>query len=396
MKIIITRALLLDALTKIGTVVEKRNTIPILAHIRIQAEAGSITFSATNLDLEITHTLDTQAATTNGNDADSDKKSPALQIETGGVVCAPASTLSDIINRTSDKDLITLAATEAHKLTITAGRARFVLETLTAEDFPTFATPDYDCSFALPVDTLQTLLKGAEFAMSKDESRIYLNGIYFHTTESATADKGKGAALACVATDGHRLAYIETDQPQLDVDMPSIIIPRRSVPEVLKLCEQPCDTIALSIASQKVCFKTPQTTLVSGVVSGTYPDYKRVIPSQDAGHILNVSAPVLVDAVNRVSAVANETSRAVKLNLSTNNMQLDVSTPNTGTGLEDLNVDYKGNDTTIGFNYQYLIDIGKQLKAGHVEMHIQTANDPVLIRNNDDGSVLYVIMPMRI
>ena len=288
MKISIERAVLLRAVSQAQSVVERRNTIPILANVLIEAEGDQVSFRATDLDIEV---VDKVNAT----------------VERAGSTTVNAVTLHEIVRKLPDGALVNLADDGATgRLTVEAGRSNFALATLPKEDFPQMASSEYAANFAAPAPVLRRLFDKSKFAISTEETRYYLNGVYMHV-----ADGDGGKVLRCVATDGHRLARIDADLPAGAEGMAGVIVPRKTVNELRKLLDDDEASIAVSVSETKVRFATPEITLTSKVIDGTFPDYGRVIPTGNTRR-MEVDAADFARAVDRVATVSSERSRAVK------------------------------------------------------------------------------------
>jgi DNA polymerase-3 subunit beta len=372
MKLSIERAALLRAVSQAQSVVERRYTIPILANVLIEAEGGQASFRATDLDIEV---VDRAAA----------------MVERPGATTVAALTLHEIVRKLPDGALVTLTAdAAANRLTVQAGRSTFHLATLPKADFPVMATSEYTCNFAAPAPVLRRLFDKAKFAISTEETRYYLNGVYMHTAQGEA-----GRVLRCVATDGHRLARIDAPLPAGAEAMPGVIVPRKTVGELRKLLDEDEATIAVSVSETKVRFATPDLTLTSKVIDGTFPDYTRVIPMGNARR-LEVDAKEFAKAVDRVATVSSERSRAVKLSLDEDRLVLSVNAPDTGAAEEELAVAYDSDHLEIGFNAKYLQEIASQVDRENAVFLFNSAGDPTLMREGNDTSAVYVVMPMRV
>ena len=372
MKISVERGVLLKAVSQAQSVVERRNTIPILANVLIEAEGSDVTFRATDLDIEVVD------------------KAPA-QVERAGATTVAATTLHEIVRKLPDGALVTLTAdTAAGRLTVEAGRSNFSLATLPKEDFPVMASSEYTSNFSVEAPKLRRLFDKSKFAISTEETRYYLNGVYMHI-----ADGDDGKALRCVATDGHRLARIDSDLPEGAVDMPGVIVPRKTVGELRKLLDDDDMKIAVSVSETKVRFATPDITLTSKVIDGTFPDYTRVIPVGNTRK-LEVDASDFAKAVDRVATVSSERSRAVKLQLDEDRLVLSVNAPDSGAAEEELAVAYGDERLEIGFNAKYLLEIASQVDRENAVFMFNSSGDPTLMREGTDQSAVYVVMPMRV
>lgn len=372
MKLSIERGTMLKALSQAQSVVERRNTIPILANVLIEAAQDRVSLRATDLDIEV---LDHASAV----------------IEQAGAITVSAVMLHEIVRKLPDGALVNLSAdSAAGRVTITAGRSTFSLATLPADDFPQMANAAYTANFTAQSQHLRRLFEKAKFAISTEETRYYLNGIYFHV-----AVEDGGQVLRAVATDGHRLAQVDTAMPEGAGAMPGVIVPRKTVGELRKLLEDDDTPIAVSVSETKIRFATPQITLTSKVIDGTFPDYTRVIPTGNTRR-LEVDATEFARAVDRVATVSSERSRGVKLTFADDRMVLSVTSPDSGTGEEELAVAYNDEGMTIGFNAKYLHEIAAQMDRENAVFYFNTVADPVLMREADESSALYVVMPMRV
>lgn len=372
MKLSIERATLLKALAQAQSVVERRNTIPILANVLIEAEGAQVSFRATDLDIEVVD------------------RAPAM-VERAGSTTVSAVMLHEIVRKLPDGALVSLSEdSAAGRLTITAGRSTFNLATLPKEDFPVMASSEYSSNFSAPAPVLRRLFDKAKFAISTEETRYYLNGVYMHVSQGET-----GKVLRCVATDGHRLARIDAPLPEGAEGMPGVIVPRKTVGELRKLLDDDAATIAVSVSETKVRFATPVITLTSKVIDGTFPDYTRVIPTGNTRK-LEVDASEFAKAVDRVATVSSERSRAVKLSLEEDRLILSVNSPDSGAAEEELAVAYGDERLEIGFNAKYLLEIASQVDRENAVFLFNSAADPTLMREGNDLSAVYVVMPMRV
>lgn len=372
MKFSIERQTLLTAVAQAQSVVERRNTIPILANVLIEAEGANVHFRATDLDIEV---VDKGAA----------------MVERAGATTVSAVTLHEIVRKLPDGALVTLTDDgTAGRLTVEAGRSNFSLATLPKEDFPVMATSEYAANFSAPAHVLRRLFDKSKFAISTEETRYYLNGVYLHV-----ADSDGGKVLRCVATDGHRLARIDADLPEGAADLPGVIVPRKTVGELRKLLDTDDMEIAVSVSETKIRFSTPDLTLTSKVIDGTFPDYTRVIP-QGNTRKLEVDAAEFARAVDRVATVSSERSRAVKLTLDEDRLVLSVNAPDSGAAEEELAVAYGDEPLEIGFNAKYLLEIANQVDRENAVFMFNSSGDPTLMREGNDTSAIYVVMPMRV
>ncbi|MBD8678564.1 DNA polymerase III subunit beta [Sphingomonas sp. CFBP 13720] len=370
MKATIERATLLKGLSHVQSVVERRNTIPILSNVLIEAGESSIRLMATDLDLQIDETI-------------------AAAVDQPGAITVSAHTLFDIARKLPEGSQVQLAAAEG-RLTVVAGRARFNLATLPRDDFPVIAEGELPTQFELPATTLKSIIDKTRFAISTEETRYYLNGIFLHVAE----DAGK-PVLKAAATDGHRLARMTVDRPEGAEKMPDVIVPRKCVGELRKLLDEVDGSVGVSLSGSKIRFDLGQAILTSKLIDGTFPDYSRVIPTAN-DKILKIDPRSFMAGVDRVSTIATEKTRAVKMALDRDKITLSVTSPENGAAAEEVPGDYVALPFEIGFNSRYLLDILGQIDSDLCEVHLADAAAPTLIRENDQSQALYVLMPMRV
>jgi DNA polymerase III subunit beta len=370
MKATIERATLLRGLSHVQSVVERRNTIPILSNVLIEGQGGgALRLMATDLDLQIDETI-------------------AAAIDQPGAITVSAHTLFDIVRKLPEGSQVELSAAEG-RIIITAGRARFTLATLPRDDFPMIAEGELPTTFELPAETLKQIIDKTRFAMSTDETRYYLNGICLHVTDEATP------LLKAAATDGHRLARVTVARPDGAESMPDVIIPRKCVAELRKLLDEVDGSVGVSLSGSKIRFDLGQAILTSKLIDGTFPDYSRVIPTGN-DKILKIDPKSFMEGVDRVSTIATEKTRAVKMALDRDKITLSVTSPENGAAAEEVPGEYAAPGFEIGFNSRYLMDILHQIEGDLVEVHLADAAAPTLIRENDKSPALYVLMPMRV
>lgn len=372
MKISVERNDLLKTLSHIHGVVERKSTIPILSNAKIEAE-DKLTISATNVDLEIVETT------------------PAVIAEKGSVT-VNAHILYDIVRKIPEGAQIEIEVLPTDsKMTIKAGRSRFSLATLPVDDFPVMSSGDLPNKFVLSPDDLIKLIDKTKFAMSTEETRYFLNGIYLHAAEF----EGK-PVLRAVATDAHRLARQDVPAPEGSKGMPGIIIPRRVIGELRKLLDDTSDNVTVEVSETKAKFSFSDSVLISKLIDGKFPDYEKVIPTEN-DKVLKLEKKFFSNAVDRVSAVSFEKSRSIKLNIKTGELTLTADTPDAGSAKEEMEADYTSSDVIeIAFNSKYLLDIMSQIEGDDVNFVLADSSSPALIQEINDESVVYVLMPMRI
>ncbi len=372
MKLTIERSALLRSLGHISSVVERRNTIPILSNVLMEAEGDTLRLAATDMDLEV-------------------RESTTAIIEQPGSTAAPAHTLYDIVRKLPDGSQVELAASSNPPiLVVKSGRARFSLGTLPATDFPKLSSGELPTRFAINAGDLKAVIERTRFAISTEETRYYLNGIYLHTTKGDDNPMLRG-----VATDGHRLARVEIPAPVGAEQMPGIILPRKTVGEVHKLLEDDTQPVQVSLSTVKVQFSIGTVTLTSKLIEGTFPDYERVIPANN-DRLMQVDRKSLCEAVDRVATIATEKTRAIKLAIGPGSLVLSATSPEAGSAMEELEASYSAPAMEIGFNSRYLLDIAQQIGGQTTEFALADSASPSILRDANDPSALYVLMPMRV
>ena len=375
MKATIERAKLLRCLSHVQSVVERRNTIPILSNVLIEASAdGLVRIMATDLDLQVVESLD------------------AVSVEAAGAITVSAHLLLDIARELPDGSQVSLETAD-NRMTVKAGRSRFQLPTLPRDDFPVIVEGHLPTSFEIPAKTLAELIDRTRFAISTEETRYYLNGIFLHVSEE---DK---PVLKAAATDGHRLARFTLARPEGAEGMPDVIVPRKAVAELRKLLEEALDgNVEVDLSASKIRFTLGGeggVVLTSKLIDGTFPDYSRVIPTGN-DKLLKLDPKSFYEGVDRVATIATERTRAVKMALDSDKVTLSVTSPDNGTAAEEVPADYRSEAFEIGFNANYLKDILGQIDGDTVELHLADAGAPTLIRQDDKSPALYVLMPMRV
>jgi DNA polymerase-3 subunit beta len=312
------------------------------------------------------------------------------EISTPGATTAPAHTLYEIVRKLPEGSQVELDAGGEDQLQLSSGRARFSLTCLPTDDFPVLSGGDMGHEFSLPVAEVRALIDKTRFAISTEETRYYLNGIYLHAAQSDDL-----AVLRAVATDGHRLARFEMPLPEGAGDIPAVIVPRKTVGEVRKLIDEGGGSVRVALSDTRIRFAFDDTVLTSKLIDGTFPDYERVIPSSN-DKVLDVDRRAFFAAVDRVSTISTEKSRAVKLALDNGGLTLSATSPDSGRAVEELEVDYGGEPIEIGFNSKYLLDIAQQIEGDDAQFVLADSASPTIVRDRADSSALYVLMPMRV
>ncbi len=372
-KFLIERDGLLRSLSHVQSVVERRQTIPILSNVLIKASAqngGMLSLQATDNEIEI-----------------SDKVQ--AQVETEGDLTVSAHKFYDIIKKLPEGVQIEcLLKEENSQLLVTSGRSRFSLPTISASGFPTMEVENTSFVFTLTTAELQGLIDRTQFSVSTEETRYNLNGIYLHEK------KGEKPVLKTAATDGHRLATAEIELPKGAQGMPGVIIPRKTIGELTKLLSETSQDITVSVSENQIRFSFGDVILSSRLIDGIFPDYERVIP-QDNDKFLEVDSTALTTIVDRV-AVISEKSRGIKLIMKKGVLMVTASNTDEGSAEDEIEAGYDAEVIEIGFNYRYLLDILNQIKGSTVRFSLLNGTSPVIIQDAQDSSALYVLMPMRV
>jgi DNA polymerase-3 subunit beta len=372
MKVTIERSLLIRALGHVQSVVERRNTIPILSNVLLQAEGGTLILTATDLDIEI-------------------MESAPADVAAKGAATASALMLHDIVRKLPDGAQIRLALMrDEGRLQITAGRYEGSLAVLPDEDFPTLATDDDAVRFSISAQDLARLFGKARFAMSQEETRYYLNGVYIHPYT-----EGNARLLRAAATDGHRLARLDAPLPAGAEAAPSVIVPRKAVAELGRLLSDADGTVEVAVSSSKIRFDFGACRLTSKLIDGAFPDYERVIPKSNP-NTLRVETADFAQAVDRVSTVAADRTRSIKLALDNDRLRLAVNNPEAGSAFEELSADYAGDPIEVGFNARYLLEIAQQIDGETITLRLADPSSPTVVVDEEDERALFVLMPLRV
>jgi DNA polymerase-3 subunit beta len=372
MKIVIDRAALLKPLGHVQSVVERRNTIPILANVLLRASDGRLALTATDMDMDVVESID-------------------CQVVQAGDVTVPAHTLYDIVRKLPDGSDVELdSAGDASRIRLKAGRSNFSLPVLPSEEFPALSGDELPTRFVLSAADARAVIDRTRFAISTEETRYYLNGIYLHAGRS-----GDVPVLRAVATDGHRLARVQLPLPDGAAEMPAVIVPRKAVTEIRKLLDDVDGDVSFSLSDTRLRIAFDDIVLTTKLIDGTFPDYERVIPTNN-DKTLEVNRKLFADSVDRVATISTEKSRSVKLALGNGTLTLSASSPDAGTAQEELEVVYGASPIEIGFNSRYLLDITGQIDGESAIFSLADAASPTIVRDQDDDSALYVLMPMRV
>ncbi len=375
MEIKINSSDLLKALSHIHGIVEVRHTLPILSNIILQAKDGELILSSTNLDIYCSDKI----------------KADVFKI---GEISVSAVTFFEIVKRLpSGSDVMMTMEEGENEIILKCGRSKFNLSTLRTDDFPIISDSDLSTNFVLSADELIRIIDKTKFAISNEETRYYLNGIFLHK-----ADRNSIQFLRAVATDGHRLAQYDIPLPQGAEEITGIIIPKKTIFELRKVLDDANGDVSVSLNENKIKFTFNQLKIISKVIDGTFPDYTKVIP-QNNDKNFKTNNSELKNAIDRVSAVAanEETkSKAIKLSLENNKLNLSVESQSKGSANEIIDISYDGDRVDIGFNSKYIIDICNEVDGEEVDISLLDSVSPAIVLDKTDENLFFVLMPMRI
>ena len=368
MQFVVERGALLRGLAHVASLVETRTTIPILTHVLVQARSGAVHLRSTDLEREASEVV------------------PA-DVAQDGSVAVPARMLLDIVKKQpSEADIDVSYDAEKGRISVKSGKSRFAMQTLPADDFPSMAAGDKGHSFELAASEVSAMLAKTKFAMSTEETRFYLNGIYWHVASDA---------LRAVATDGHRLAQYDLDMPAGAARMSGVIIPRKTVHELSRLLDGYDGPVNVLVSPTRVRFEIGPVVLTSKLIDGSFPDYQRVIP-QGNDKAMRVSNATFMAAVDRVSTIAANRSNPVKLSVAAGHVKLSSAATDGGSAVDEVDAEFEHAPIEIGFNAGYLMEIGGQIDGDSICLMLSDPGSPALIRDPGDARALYVIMPMRV
>lgn len=383
MESILEKEDLLHCLYLVQGVVEKRSSLPILSHVLIESKEGAISLRATDLEIGL-------------------RQKCKATVKKEGAVTTDARKLYEIIRELSP-DRVSLRSTGSGWVEVSSGRSRFRMASLDPKEFPALvSTPVSDVegkkplvSVAIAGQTLREMIEKTLFAASPDESRPNLSGVYL---EGRAAPKGQeNGRLRMVASDGHRLSFIEREAVgPVPADWPSAILPRKGLVEARKLLEKGDEKTELVLHGSTLNVAKDSTELSMRLVEGDFPDYNQVIPRSE-NHVISFSREDLLSALRRLLILTTERSRGVKIQIEKDKMEISVNTPDLGEGVEEIAVDYTGDNLVVGFNGRYLIEMLSVLEQEQkISFLLKDESSPCLIQAEKDAHFSYVVMPMRI
>jgi len=371
MKILVEKNSIFKSLSHVQSIVEKKNTIPILSNVLIEASENLLIISATDMDISFTETLSCNV------------------IEEGSVTVS-AHTLYDIIRKFPDGNDVEFISNDAKIFSIRSGKSRFSLSCLPKQDFPIIEVSSLKSEISIDSQLLLKIIEKTRFAVSNEETRYFLNGIYFHKNSNQGDEN-----FSIVATDGHRLAKIDFNITGSPSDMPGVIIPKKTINELCKLLSEYNGTVKINLDPNKIIFFVDKCILISKLIDGSFPDYQKVIPDNN-NNILSVNRNDLFMAVDRVSTITNERSPAIKFKLLQNVMNMTSVDSENGQATEDINTEYKGDEMEIGFNSKYILEMINNLEDENITLSFNDSSSPVIVTEKSNPNLIYVLMPMRV
>ena len=371
MKFRVPKVDLFKCLSHIQGIVDKKNSLPILSNILIEAVDNNIHFSSTDMDVSIIEKI-------------------SCNIIENGSTTVNSQLFYDIIRKIPDSSDIEIISNNNKILTIRSNGSRFSLASLPKEDFPIIDTTNEGSSIKLNANVLFSLIEKTKFAISNEETRYFLNGLYFNIS-----NKNNGTTVTLVGTDGHRLAKFSYNINQDFNELPGVIIPKKTIFELSKLLQEIDSEIEVNVSSNKIIFYINDLIFVSKLIDGSFPDYKRVIPS-DNNNVLNINRQSLLSAVDRVSTVANEKAPVIKFKLLKDLINLNTVNSENSTATEDIKSNYEGDEFEIGFNSKYVMDIINNLEDDEIQITLKDKSSPIIATEKSNPNLIYVLMPMRV
>jgi len=374
MKLTLSKLDFVKSLSFIQNIVESKSTIPVLTNVLLEAKQGRLHLSGTDMDMTISD------------------KIKIKNIEEEGTTCVPAHILYNVIKELSDDKPVNLSYDKNNKkLYVTSFKSKFTFSCLSKDDFPVLTTENYKISFLLKSSILKEMIDKTYFAISNEETRYYLNGIFFHTIKL-----NNKFFLRSIATDGHRLAQCEIISPAAANNIFSTIIPKKLIFELRKLIDEVEDEIKIDLSERKIKFSFGETVLISKLIDGKFPDYEKVIP-KDTKNSFSIDRKIFLESINRIATISSEKSKAIKLNLNRNKLTISANNlEEGGSGIEEIEINYNGPTLDIGFNAGYLKEIIHQFNGKEVTILFSDSTAPTIIKDIAKTETLYVLMPMRV
>ncbi|MBE6447106.1 MAG: DNA polymerase III subunit beta [Alphaproteobacteria bacterium] len=358
---------ILPAVMRTVSVADKKSIVPILSHVLMDFNAKGLTIQATDLDHSIVEQV-------------------SAEVDTFGSLAVPAGVLGDILRKVPNETILEFSAIEkGDKLLVTAGRFKFELSTLRADDFPVISRLENTCRFLLNASDFNKLISRTKFSISPEESRHNLNGIFIHK---------KDDMLKAASTDGHRLS-VSAIPLSAKESIQGVIVARKTVFEIKKLLDTAENDVVITFSANQIQFEIGNILFISKLVDGNFPDYTRVIPAAD-GEFFTVKRSDFVEIIDRVAVISDDKVKAVKLGLSKNSLSCYVANNKIGSGQDIVDVKYDGKEWSAGFNASYLLDIAQTLQGDELKIYVKESLTPILIIDPSEPESLFVVMPMRI
>ena len=371
MQFVIKRDILLKSLNFVQGVVEKKNTLPILSNVLLQLKDRKLSIVATDLDIIFYEGIDD------------------VKIIKEGSTTTSAAILYDILRKISSNAELNFELKSENKLSLKSQNADFNLLCLPTDNFPSFADEFEGQEISLNNNRFLKLLNKTKISISNDDTRHYLNGIFLHLTEA----HGRNF-LTGVATDSHRLSSSSLEIDNIN-DFSSLILPRKTVFQLCSLLSETSEKLTMQTSDNKIKFSLGNIKLISKVIDGKFPDYKKVVPTSNEKKLI-LSSKDFINSIERVASVSMDRKEGVKLLINKDNVQLSVNSANSGEGNEKIKAEFSSENLNISFNSKYLVDIASEVEDKNLKMSLKDSVSPVLIEDVSDKNSYYVIMPMKI
>jgi DNA polymerase-3 subunit beta len=368
MKFNIEKKDFIRVLQRMQGIVEKKNTMPILANILLDADEGTGKINVTATDLEIFI-----------------KDSCNATVKKSGTITVNARKFFEIIKELPE-EAVSVSIKESEKVTITSGKARFNIAGLPAKEYPTFPAVEEGKLARFEPQTLKDMIDKTGFAVSTDETRYNINGFLLEKEDKK---------IRMVTTDGHRLAMIEKESEEVPGEKEGVILPRKGVTELRRLLEEKEGSFFLGITKKNATMKKDSTVINIRLIEGEFPDYNQVLPKDNDKEVI-ADREILLGSLRRVSILSSDRIKGVKIGLDKGKMVLSSSSPEMGDATEELTVDYKGGPLEIAFNARYFIDILEATEEESMQILLKDQLSPCILRPKDKGEYTYIVMPMRL
>jgi len=371
MKFKIDRSIFFRTLSHLQGIVDKKNSLPILSNILIEAIDNKLILSSTDMDISIIEKID-------------------CNVLESGATTINSQILYDIVRKIDENKEIEIISNDGKLLTLRADGSRFSLACLPKEDFPIIDQDNSGINIKINSKIFFKLIDKTKFAISNEETRYFLNGLYFNITKEKD-----NSIVTLVGTDGHRLAKFSHNIEENIDQVSGVIIPKKTIYELSKLLSETDQDVLISISSNKIVFTFDNIIFFSKLIDGSFPDYNRVIPKENT-NILKINRSILLSAVDRVSTIANEKAPVIKFKLFKDILNLNTINNESSTASEDLKINYDGDEIEIGFNSKYIMDIVNNLEDDEISLNLKDNSSPIIALENSNTKLVYVLMPMRV